>query len=519
MPEYASVFASLLLPVFVLLFLSRRLSRRIRYPHDLIEEDRRRGPAALFLRTFRLRHDFIFDAAIAAVLAFTILDKGGVPPAGAEGPGSKGPRSALVLDCSRSMLAGIPGHRPIDEAIKILATDKTLADSDRWLLAFDPLVPGTRLRKWAEVVGDLSGEAIVTRLAGELSFFAVDYEALKGLGGKGYKDITFITDAFPYSARGFRVIETGFAGPGADPVSPDPGAGETSSAGASAAWPASVRFDRATGSYRVSLIEAGRRGGLQVGSWNGNTERWITLSASRYSVEDRKQGRELRLPGPGIYLLSLDDPMGAIGMDFPVRLDPGPIAGQAIGDFSSLVLKVFPLIEVGPRPRILLKDLGAKEGVLGISADGSMLSIVTTFEPETPYLVDPGITAGRPLAVGLVKGVDFVWGPRSLANMDLPLAYDGSMQASIGPPFLTELPKGARRLMPAGASFLVIGPNGDIPLIPPNSEFWKPSTEGFFTIERPPKRLLWSGILALLLVAKYLTWRLLTGKNLFARGA
>ena len=57
------------LPVLALLFLNLRLSRRLRYPHDLLAAEERRGLASFLFRNLRTYYDVLLDALIALVLA------------------------------------------------------------------------------------------------------------------------------------------------------------------------------------------------------------------------------------------------------------------------------------------------------------------------------------------------------------------------------------------------------------------------------------------------------------------
>jgi hypothetical protein len=427
------------------------------------------------------------------------------------------------------MLAGVPGSRPLDRAIAELEKDKVLAGADRWLLAFDPASRRTRLLPWKTVVGGLTGEAAVAKISSELAFFVVDYQVLGGLFGRGYRDLVLVTDTFPFEPRGFSVIEVGYAGPRAGPrprPRTDAAAGgqasmadqsfEGEGEAAPAAWPTSARYDRTRGTWVVDIAEGGRKGGLSLRIFDEGQRQWKALASTRYAIEERTSGLEVTLTGPGLYLFRFGDPLGGLGVDLALRLAPARTAADARGDFSTLMLSVFPLLERAPRPRIVFSDLGAAGGPAAEALLAGSRNIRTALVDKEPYLADPGLSGGRPLASGLAKGADFAWGPAALANPDLPLVYDGAMEATAPPPFVTSFPAATKEILPAGNAWLAFGPEGTTPVDPPLGEFWEPSVSGTLALSPPDHRLLWALLLAAVLVAKYLTWVRLTGKRLFA---
>ncbi|TFG81186.1 MAG: hypothetical protein E4H20_10350, partial [Spirochaetales bacterium] len=135
--------AGLLTPVLVLMFVALRLRRRVRYPHALLNRSDRTVRADFLPRSLRLYYDSVLDAVAALVVALAIA---GFPPPAAS-------RTAVVLDCSRSMLSGERGDRALDKAAAFLFTGPDLADAKFFLLGYDmdahkpTLSDGRRLRE------------------------------------------------------------------------------------------------------------------------------------------------------------------------------------------------------------------------------------------------------------------------------------------------------------------------------------------------------------------------------------
>jgi hypothetical protein len=508
----------LLLPVILLLFLNLRFSRRLRYPHYLIVGSERKGPAALLFRSFRTWYDVLLDAAIALVLAFAL--------ASFLGEELRGGRRAVVVDCSRSMLAGRAGERPLDRAAARLLGDPALADADPFALAFVPERMEHRLLPLAHLRGELeSAEApeLARRLERGMSFFTADYGLLGELSRRGYGEVILLTDRLPGKAEGFRAIELGWASaapsegeasrPAAAPRGPD--------FGESGAWPTAARYDRLAESWVIVLAESGARAPLSLQAWSEEIGAFAPLPADSWSIEERPGGRALRVEEPGTYLLSLGGPGGIPGADFPLRLQPARLAAAASGPFSEAMLQVFPLLEELPRPELYLVDSGTAAARARLPAGSRR--ILTDWKAggglDGSALLDPALSGGRLIAVlgesGGIGDRRLVPGASGLANPDLPLYYDGLILAGEPPAFATSLPRGSTRLRPAGSAYMAIGPWGETALIAPEGEFFEPARNGLVGVRRSrPARLPWALVLLGLALLKLRLWRSFSGKPL-----
>jgi len=472
MPEYLPY---LLVPVAALLFLNLRLSRRLRYPHDLLQAELRRGAASFLFRSFRTYYDVLLDGALAVVLAFALAPPRGARPA------------AVVIDGSRSMAAGLPGERPLDKALERLRTDPGLREAEPFLLAFDPGSGTTRLEPVRSLLAEDGVEIPARRLREAYAFFAPDYGRLAELRRRGYDEITLLTDQRRVDPVGFRILESGMAV-------------------MFAAYPAGVSFDHPSRTWVVSLAEAGPHVPLGVSLWDRTERRFARLATHRYAIEEGPAGRRIRFPAPGLYLLSLRGPHGQDDIDLPLLLAPQQVAVQAAGSFSARMLSVFPGIDRESAPTLVLADRGA-------SAPGGVNRFTTALVPDPgERLLDPAAARGALIAVGTAPDADLVLGPSSLDNEDLVLAYDAIL-ARRAPPFLTRAPLGT--LSPVGTAFLAEkGP----PLLPPPSQFFETRPGSRLALPPPgSRRWPWVLLLAGLAVLKLALWTRLSGKSLLAR--
>jgi hypothetical protein len=480
----------LLAPVVALLFLNLRLSRRLRYPHNLLEPEARKGPASFLFRSFRTYYDFLLDAALAIILAFALARA--LAPAGEEGP------AAVVVDCSRSMLAGQRGSRPLDQALKRLSSEASLKKAVPFALAFDPREGRSALVPISAIVAGAEPARAATRLEDELAFFAVDYGVIAELRLRGFGPVTLLSDHVGRRAEGLGIVESGFA------VS-------------FGAFPSAARFDRIADSWLVALVEAGGRGPIRVSAWRQGDGAFSPVGRDRYEIEEAADGRSIRFSAPGLYLISLTAPEGQRDVDIPLRLERKTIQAAARGRFSERMLEAFPLVEKSIHPELVLADLGSGLGSIEPAWSAARKSPIVTAltKADGPYVINPALTEGRPVAAALVPGADFALGPNGLANEDLVLAYDAALLAAAVPPFAVPPLPGRGRLVPAGSAYVAFGPFGPLPLVAPAEEFFETRFDAAVVL--PPTRKAawpWALALAAIAAAKLALWRRISGKSL-----
>jgi hypothetical protein len=505
MPEAAVLLVILLLPVVALLFLNLRLSRKLRYPHFLLEEAGRKSPAAVLFRSLRTYYDLLFDAAIALVLAFAIAAHSGPGTAG-------GGRRAVVIDCSRSMLLGSPGRRPLDLALARLEKETELSGAEAFALAFDPAAGKTRLFPLRGLLSGTTGQVAVSRLEGRFAFFSVDYRELQSLKGRGYGDPILLTDKLGFSPSGFEARESGF------PESPLPvGERERASGTGFAAWPTAAYYDREGGRQRVVFASSGLVSRVVLSAWDEKTGAFHDLGREAWRLEARPSGFALALAAPGLYRVAVSSAVGEADAVFGFRLENPIEAAAAYGPFSERMLAVFPLLEKAPRPRLILAD---SDSAPPRPAEGSRL-LETRLAPSSAF-IDPGLTGGRPILGASLSeaggGASLTLGPEALANEDLPLVFDAAILAGKAPAFLTAPPPGSRDLLLRDGLLLARDARGLLPLNPPSTEFFPPLPRGELRLEpgRPPA-LVWFLLLAVLAAAKLYAWTRSSGKALLRR--
>ncbi len=481
MPEALRLLPFLLVPVLALLFLNLRLSRRLRYPHDLLVAEERRGLASFLFRNLRTYYDVLLDASIAVVLAFALFPPRMQRPA------------AVVIDGSRAMLAGFADQRPILKALKRIQGDAGLKGAEPFLLAFDPKTSATQLVPLASYLKGLDAEEAILRLRGDFRFAAPDHAVLSELRQRGYGDITLLTDQLRVQPAGFRAIELGFA---VD----------------FAVYPTAVRFDRAAESWLVALAESGPRASLSVSRWDAGTRAFGRLPVDRYAVEDGAAGRLVRFSAPGLYLLSFRGPYGLDDVDLPLRLPARRLSIAAAGPFSERMLSVFPDMEPSHTPELVLRD----QTVAGPAA-AARLTTALVPGPEH-HVLDPARTGGSLIAADVLPGVDLALGPAGRANEDLVLAYENRL--SMRPePFLHSPPPGTEETWPAGTAHLARKGAEVVPVVPPASQFFERRPEQVLVLP-PPATARWPWVLLLGILAglKIGLWKRFTGKPVLARG-
>lgn len=199
MIKFFSWLLFLSVPVLMLLFVLFRLRLRVVYPHDLLLAKTRSKNAELLFRSLRLYFDIIIDALCAIVIASAIV---GWPIAKPKG-------RAVVLDCSRSMLSGYRGDRPLDLACEDLL-EKYKDGYKLYILGTEPhsLKPALmKANKQERYAAEHGPAALAMAIEDNRLFLQSEPELLKKLSR--YKSITFLTDSFAQSASGLEVVQYG----------------------------------------------------------------------------------------------------------------------------------------------------------------------------------------------------------------------------------------------------------------------------------------------------------------------
>ena len=486
MASVLAIFFALLVPVFALLFLNLRFSRKLDYSHHLLEVANRSGPAAFLFRSFRTYYDILIDAFIALVLAQALAGELGL----SAGFPFESRREAVVVDCSASMLLGRNGSRPLDLAIAWLdkagaarvdgdgkSADRKAGDRaggrsvdpgkkpEVFALSFDPRQGRSRLVGLDSLIRGASGDVAVTRLVENLSFLGVDYGALARLGKEGYGKITLLTDGLSPEIGGVEMVRLGGGGQTRDVRSA--GGMTTPVSGAEtlfSAWPTAIRFDREKGNWLAVFVQSLPPSSIGLERWDDAHAIFARVDAETFSIESRDYGWAFRISRPGIYRATAIGPSGEGPLDFIFRLVDARRAGLASGPFSEAMMSVFPLVEKAPRPSLLFLDRGSGED--GGSRDldavardraaqnpGALAIETRLLQQDGMHYLPPAMSGGRPILAEAEylddekagdrprnasgrPGWLFELGPAALANPDLPLAYDGVLAAATPPAFL-----------------------------------------------------------------------------------
>jgi len=385
--------AALLVPVVMLLFVALRLRKRIRYPHELLSPRDDSKPMAALLRSLRLYYDTAIDAACAVIVGLALA---GYPePAPHKGP-------ATILDCSLSMLSGMRGDRPLDEAARLILSEETLRNSTLFALGWDPARREPRLVDLTETLEDIeSPQELALVLESYEAFMSADFSLVSGLTSQGYGGLTLITDDAAVTGTGVTVRTL-------SPKLPQyllP---------ASAAWDEDrqrsiVRFVAAGGASITALWKLAADGGL-----------------SRAKPEDYRI-----LPGPAGFELSFEEAglwavqWGGRILPFEAPGRPAPISAR--GAFSErLVTALGPIVRnsgvPGKERGVIVRDGGGagKKGFMSVSS-------IT----EEPAVLPPRLTLGAVVASGVDRRADLPLGRASLASPEAAIPFWIARAASV----------------------------------------------------------------------------------------
>ncbi len=475
--------AGLLSPVLVLLFVALRLRRKARYPHELLAPGGRTVRADFLPRTFRLYYDAVIDGLCALAIAAAI--------AGFPGPRDRG--TALVLDCSRSMLAGVAGNRPLDEAVR-LALSEEYTGAELFVLGFDPERARPSLgRLPASARLASTPDALAAALEASVTFFSVDYGLMGRLVRRGYTDIVLLTDELGPAASGFTARESGFREGAAVHA-------------ATRSWSGGRSVSRwvVSGGAAPTGLRRVEAGGALA-----------PVAAAEWGIEALPGGFRLSVASPGAYALAWETPGGQAGL-VPFMAAPPPPVLSARGPVSETAKAALDAWTdaVHGRSRdeyaFTLRDGGGR-------ARPDSVSVADT--DAEPLILSPASVLGAVVAAGYDPDADLALGRAGMSSGEASLAWLSAVSAGARAAEAARLAAGASGgLVPLGEGLRSReSPGGRVTVLsPPSSEYWRPSPGGTLALERPePPRI----PAALVLAALYALKLALHRKFRPARGA
>lgn len=386
MPSALTFAALFLLPVVALLFIALRRRRRVEYPHDLLAPKADKPASTALWRSLRLYYDAVLDAAAALALGVAVA---GFPLGRTDG-------DAIVIDASLSMLRGLRGDRPLDEAARLALGGELGERLERgatlFVLGRDPVRLTPRLKRlpWSE--DDDGGPLeLARRLEGSEAFLSVDYGLVAGLARKGYGRVTLITDDESLSGAG---VEIGLV----------EGGPFRSVYPASAAWDSAgrpiVRLAASGGAQPEALWELRPDGSL------------ARAKPEDYAIVPHRAGAELRFEKAGIWAIEWD------GRLLPFRAPPRPLPLSAGGAFAGAVAEALgaPVAAMAdaPGPGIDLNDGGgrARDGKLSVTRSAG-----------DGYALAPALVFGAAVAAGFDEESDLALSEASLAAPETAFAF------------------------------------------------------------------------------------------------
>lgn len=464
--------AALLVPVVMLLFVALRLRKRLLYPHELLlpREDSR--PLAALLHSLRLYYDTALDATCAVIIGFVLA---GYP--------QLAPRRepATILDCSLSMLSGMRGDRPLDEATRLILADETIRGSVLFALDWDPIQQKPRLTNLSKTIeGIESPQELALMLESTRSFMSVDFTLLHELTRKGYDNLTLITD--DDAVEGINVTIRMLTAKQPEYLLP-----------ATALWDEDrkqsvVHFVTAGGAAITTLWHLNRNGSLS------------RAKPEDYTMLPGPSGFELWFPEPGLWAVQWE------GHIVPFEAPGQPSAISATGAFAErLVAALGPIgsnaetraSKVSGKDRtVIVRDGGGygKQGFLSVS-----------MAEEEPAVLPPRLTLGTVVPAGVDRHADLPLGPAALASPEAAIpfwvaraAYHAGTQ-TIGTARYRPVRVGDGFLYPAQTD-----PKASL-AVPPPAEYAPDGRRVIVTAgEKPDHRLIVTLILALLYGLKLL---------------
>jgi hypothetical protein len=390
LPGAAGPVAALLVPVVLLLFVALRLRKRLRYPHDLLSPRNDSRPMAALLRSLRLYYDTAIDATCAVIIGLAL--SGYPEPAARRGP-------ATILDCSLSMISGMRGDRPLDEAARLILSDESLRGSTLFALGWDPVKREHRLLDLTKTLeGSESPQDLVLALESSEAFLSADFSLVQELTRRGYGNLTLLTD--DGSVEGIGVTVRTLTAKPPKYLLP-----------ASAAWDEDrqrsvVRFVTAGGAAITALWELAGDGSLS------------RAKPEDYTILPGPSGFELWFAEAGLWAVQWRDRI--LPFEAPGR--PAPISAH--GAFSErLVAALGPIGEDGGASAG--STYGRDEGVVvrDGKAAGESGGLSVSRVQKDPAVLPPRLTLGAVVAAGIDRRADLPLGAAALASPEAAIPF------------------------------------------------------------------------------------------------
>jgi len=382
--------AALLVPVILLLFVALRLRKRLRYPHELLLPRDAARPLAALLRSMRLYYDTVIDAACAVIVGLALA---GYPqPAPRRGP-------ATILDCSLSMLSGMRGDRPLDEAARLLLSDDALRDSTLFALGWDPVKREHRLADLSKSLENSSSpQQLALALESSEAFLSADFSLVQELTRRGYGQLTLITDDSAVEGVGVEIRPLTAKSP--EYLLP-----------ASAMWDEDrqrsvVRFVGAGGAAITALWQVADDGGLS------------RAKPEDYTILPGPSGFELWFEEAGLWAVQWE---GRI-LPFEAPGPPSPISAQ--GEFSGRLVAALGPIGNGTGPgtgSAASSDRGVMVRDGKAAGEKGFLSV--TWAEKEPAVLPPRLTLGSVVAAGVDRRTDLPLGTAALASPETAIPF------------------------------------------------------------------------------------------------
>lgn len=432
----AGPIAALLIPVVILLFVALRLRKKLRYPHGLLYPHIERKRNAALPRTLRLYFDVLIDSACAIIIGLAIA--GSLRPARQRGP-------ATVIDTSLSMIRGIRGDRPLDEAARLIFSDESLLASSIFSLGWDPVARSPYLRDVTNILASSSSpQAFVLALESTEAFMSADYSLVSGLSRRRWSDITLISDDAALQSAGITIQSMAARPP-------------------RYLYPASAAWDRELERGVVRFVSGG---GVSLEAlWrvadDGSLER---ARPEDYSLASGPSGFELSFDTQAVWAVQWD------GHILPF-LSPAKTARvSSVGTFSARIVDALGPIASRQADKPLAR--GEKGLTIRDSGGAGIPAYISLAKTETePFLIPPRLTLGQVVAAGYSRNSDLALGPAALSSVETVIPFWLAMNSHTN-----EEPRPRTRPIRVGEGFLYRRDDGLAPLlVVPAIEEYAPS--------------------------------------------